>query len=137
VEHFYVIAPVGSDPEYTTKRAMLSEAAAPFGVVPLFPLDRSPLVAMERATNDIRNARFVLADLTFERPSCYFELGLAEATGVDVSIIAKAGTSIHQVGYASQVNFYRDLDHYKSVITNLLHSKLSNSPRQPLRAAHT
>lgn len=137
MEHFYIVAPVGSDPEYAAKRAIVSEVAAPFGVTPLFPLDRSPLVAMERASNDIRSARFVLADLTFERPSCYFELGVAEATGVDVCIIAKAGTAIHQIGYASQVSFYRDLADYKRVVTDLLNSKYPDSQRQKLRLART
>jgi hypothetical protein len=133
MEHFYIIAPVGADPDFTTKRAIVGAAAAPFGVLPLFPLDRHPIVALERATDDIRNARFVLADLTFERPSCYFELGLAEATGVDVNIIAKAGTPIHQVGYASQVNFYRDLDDYKDLITTILQAKFATIPSEPRR----
>lgn len=125
MDYFYVISPVAADPDYETKRAIVASTARSLDLVPLFPLDRSPGVALERASEDIRKARFVLADLSLERPSCYFELGLAEATGVDVDIIAKIGTPIHQVGYAAQVNFYRDVDDYKRLIRRLLDAKFA------------
>lgn len=125
MDYFYVISAVAADPDFEAKRAIVARIARSLDLVPLFPLDRSPGIALERASEDIRKARFVLADLSLERPSCYFELGLAEATGVDVDIIAKAGTPIHQVGYASQVNFYRDLDDYKRVLRRLFDAKFA------------
>jgi hypothetical protein len=127
VDYFYVISPVAADPDFLTKRAILAATARSLGVEPLFPLDRDPGVALERASEDIRRANFVLADLSFERPSCYFELGLAEATGVDVGIVARSGTPIHQVGYASQVNFYRDLDDYKRIVRRLFDMKFARA----------
>jgi hypothetical protein len=125
VDYVYVISPVAADPEFATKRSVLAAVAHSVGVEPLFPLDRDPGVALERAAEDIRKAGFVIADLTYERPSCYFELGLAEATGVDVGIIAKAGTPIHQVGYASQVSFYRGIDDYRRIVQQLLDDKFA------------
>lgn len=119
MDYFYVISPVAADPDFAAKRAIVSAAAEFVDVKPLFPLDRSLGIALERAHDDIHRAKFVLADLSYERPSCYFELGLAEATGVDVRILAKIGTPIHQVGYASQINFYRDLDEYKLIVERL------------------
>ncbi len=132
MDYFYVITPVNADPEFSTKRAIVSEIAASMGIEPLFPLDRLPIVALERASQDISKAKFVLADLTHERPSCYFELGLAEAAGADVSIIARGGTPIHQVGYASQVNFYRDLDDYRRLVTEIVQGRISPMV-QPIR----
>jgi hypothetical protein len=134
VDYFYVISPVAADPDFEEKRAIVAGIARSLNLVPLFPLDRAPGIALERAGDDIRKARFVLADLSLERPSCYFELGLAEATGVDVNIIAKAGTPIHQVGYAAQVNFYRDLDVYKRMIRRLFDAKFA--PRVAEAAEH-
>ena len=125
MDYVYVISAVGADPEFATKRSVLAAVARSVGVEPLFPLDRDPSVALERATEDIRKAGFVVADLSYERPSCYFELGLAEATGVDVGIIAKVGTPIHQVGYASHVSFYRDMDDYRRVVHRLLDAKFA------------
>jgi hypothetical protein len=127
VDYLYVISPVATDSDFAAKRALVAAIATSLGFEPLFPLDRDPSVALERAFGDIRRAKFVLADLTFERPSCYFELGLVEATGVDVGIVARTGTPIHQVGYASQVSFYRNLSEYEALVRQLLESKLANS----------
>jgi hypothetical protein len=127
MDYFYVISPVAADPDFESKRAVIASVGRSLGVQPLFPLDRNPGVALERATEDIRKAKFVLADLTHERPSCYFELGLAEATGVEVGILAKTGTPIHQVGYASQVSFYRTLEDYKRIVTSLLEARFAGT----------
>jgi hypothetical protein len=127
VDYFYVISPVAADPDFGRKKAVLTAVAHSLGVKPLFPLDRSLGEALERAGEDIRKAQLVLADLSYERPSCYFELGLAEATGVEVAIVANTGTPIHQVGYASQVNFYKDLTQYERVVRELLGSHFRDS----------
>lgn len=131
MDYFYIISPVAADPDFAAKRAIVSAAAESVDVEPLFPLDRGPGVALERASGDISKAKFVLADLSYERPSCYFELGVAEAAGVDVGIVAKSGTPIHQVGYASQVNFYTDLDEYRSIVKRLFHEKFARTSTAP------
>lgn len=43
----------------------------------------------------IDSARFVLADLTHERPNVYFELGYARGLGKTVVTIAREGTAVH------------------------------------------
>lgn len=43
----------------------------------------------------ITRARFVVADLSHERPNVYFELGYARGLGKTVITIAREGTSIH------------------------------------------
>ncbi len=43
----------------------------------------------------IRQSYFVVADLSHERPNCYYEVGYAHAIGKPVLIICKGGTSIH------------------------------------------
>jgi hypothetical protein len=49
----------------------------------------------ERILLMIRQARFVVADLTHERPNVYFELGYARALGKTVITILRAGTAVH------------------------------------------
>lgn len=43
----------------------------------------------------IHSAKFVVADLTYERPNVYFELGYARGLGKTVVTIARQGTTIH------------------------------------------
>lgn len=43
----------------------------------------------------ISKARFVIADLTYERPNVYFELGYARGLGKTVITILRAGTTAH------------------------------------------
>lgn len=49
----------------------------------------------------IKKAELIVADLSYERPNCYFELGYAIALGKEIIIISQEGTKIHF-----------DVDHY-------------------------
>jgi hypothetical protein len=99
---------------------MLEQTAAEYGYEAFFPLMRHRELSTTLAARDIRAAEFVLADVSLERPSCYFELGMAEALGALVVIIASVGTPIHQIGNAGEVRFYSSLDEYRSEIARLL-----------------
>ncbi len=43
----------------------------------------------------INKSRFLIADLTFERPNCYYEVGYAHALGKPIVILAKERTERH------------------------------------------
>ena len=49
----------------------------------------------EEILEAVRKSRFVVADLTDERPNCYYEVGYAHALGKPVNIMAKRGTKRH------------------------------------------
>ena len=62
-------------------------------------------------------AEIIVADLTFERPNCYYELGYAHAKGKTVFITAREGTEIHfdvsgyrQIHYNSYTKLKSDLE---------------------------
>jgi hypothetical protein len=80
----YVIMPVGSDPDHLDRRGAIEEAVLECGLTPHFPADdvrHDVSFDLDRARRELRRARLVLADLTLERPSCYYEVGLAQALG--------------------------------------------------------
>ena len=59
---------------------------------------------VETIKNEIRKARFVIADLTDERPSCYFEAGYADALERPVIYIASK-QSVVQPGHDTTIHF--------------------------------
>lgn len=118
----YYISPVGSDPDYESKRSVLARVAERYGVEFFFPLERRQTFLVARAMEDIRACRLVIADLSLERPSCYFELGLAQATDTPIVLIANEGVALHQVGEVGQVVRYEDLKSYLAAIERGLSS---------------
>src|SRR4051794_30770916 len=99
--------PVGSDHAYVKKRDILDEVLARRERLGHFPLEkrRGGGFELEEALADMRDARVIIADLGLERPSCYFEVGLAQGAGLHVRIIAPTGTDIHQVGGRDSVEY--------------------------------
>jgi nucleoside 2-deoxyribosyltransferase len=57
-----------------------------------------------RIKKEIRNAQFVVADLTDERPSCYFEAGYAEALGKPIIYVASK-QSVARPGSKTNIHF--------------------------------
>jgi|SRR5205085_617474 len=125
--HFYVIMPVDSDQQFTKKKGIIQAEAQGVKLEPFFPLDRKykEQFDLNSAIGDLRNSSFVIADLSLERPSCYFELGLAQAIGKPTILIAEEGTPIHQAYRRNQVRFYKDLDDYRRIILDILRSAAS------------
>jgi hypothetical protein len=65
---------------------------------------------VDRVKEEIHRANFILADLTDERPSCYFEVGYAEALGVPV-IYTASKQSVVSPGTDTRIHF----DIHKSI----------------------
>ncbi|MFB6840585.1 hypothetical protein [Streptomyces sp. NPDC056361] len=123
--YIYSIMPVSSDGSYRAKRVNLSSVADEFNLSVHFPLDRGlPEVGKEfdlpRVVNEIKRAALVLADLSLERPSCYYELGLAQALNAKVGLIAKSGTNIHQAFGRNLVVEFDNLQEYASAVRRIL-----------------
>jgi nucleoside 2-deoxyribosyltransferase len=49
----------------------------------------------EEVTKAIIQSNLIVADLTGERPNCYYEAGFAHALGKPVIILAQTGTTRH------------------------------------------
>jgi hypothetical protein len=116
--YFHVIMPVGSDPDWQERCAAIKRAAVRNGVPVHFPdyLPKAPVFRLSDLKRELTGAAFVLADLTLERPSCYYELGLAEALGLRVCLVAEWSTRIHQSAGRSEVRFYRGLGELEKII---------------------
>jgi hypothetical protein len=115
--------PLGSDPRREEKEMAIRSAAASRGLVPLIPLKASqnyPPFFLANALDDLTQAAFVLADLSLERPSCYYELGLAEALKKDLYLVALEGTTIHQTAARHRVRFFCATENFATFIGTIL-----------------
>lgn len=77
--------PVLDDIHYTLKRVSESYSLKPERVDDSFGLGQINL----KILNHIKLAEFIIADLTFERPNCYYEIGYAHALNKKVILTAK------------------------------------------------
>ena len=115
----FVIMPVGSDPNYLSRRSRIAAIVHALGMEPYFPLDHhehNEVFDPATIRFELQRASVVVADLTLERPSCYYELGIAHGVGLPTVIIAESGTAIHQSADRDQVAFYADMDELAKVL---------------------
>lgn len=116
MKRVYYISPVGTDPSYSSKREVLARIASDHGIEFFFPLDCHHPFSVPTTLTDLRDSQLVIADLSFERPSCYFEVGLAQATGTPVVLIASVGTPLHQAGGTERVQMYTNIASFQAAI---------------------
>lgn len=74
----------------------------------------------------IKKAEIIIADLSFERPNCYYELGYARALGKDVIIIYDSKSKVH-----FDVNHYDSSQYFSMIdLEQILKTKLINLKRK-------
>jgi len=117
-KYIHVIMPVGSDSNWTKRRAAIQRAVSGHGIDVPFPnyLPLAPAFKIADLKRELAGAEFVLADLTYERPSCYYELGIAEALGLQVRLVAECATPIHQSAARNEVEYYATLDELEAIV---------------------
>jgi hypothetical protein len=86
---------------------------------------------VERIKDEIRKANFIVADLTDERPSCYFEVGYAEALSVPVIHVASK-QSVVSPGTDTKIHF--DIHRNINFFTN--HKELKEKIRISFNKNH-
>jgi hypothetical protein len=76
--------------------------------------------ATSHLLTQLRMCDLIVADLSLERPSVYFELGLAAAVGVRTVVFAVRDTLIHQIPAELTVEYYDDIADYERQLGNHL-----------------
>jgi len=122
----FVVAPHYSDPNFTGKRGLLIEIADKYGIEVIFGSNEGSETDVDESLALLENADLVLADLSLERPSCYYEVGFAQSKNKLVYLIANIGTEIHQVRSKNKVQFYESLSDYRELI-NEFFSRIASS----------
>jgi hypothetical protein len=121
-QYFKVIMPVGSDKDAPEKQHLIEQVARTHDLgthLPKYDLSK-PSFDIHRELEDLKGSLFVIADLSLERPSCYYELGIAEAIEKKIYLIARTGTTIHQTVNRKEIQYYGDMSHFQSLIDNII-----------------
>jgi nucleoside 2-deoxyribosyltransferase len=120
-----MIMPQGSDPTFPKKRAVIQDVAERRHLMVEFPMDwreggaEHSSFDLTRALAGLSSVDCVIADLSLERPSCYYELGLAQALRKRVFLMAEEGTAIHQAASRSETRFYKGLNEYRDIVDGI------------------
>jgi hypothetical protein len=91
--------------EYDGRFEVIEEVVAKFGGVAI-RIDKEHALEdlVGRIKKEIHDCRFVIADLTDERPSCYFEVGYAEGLSRPVVYFASK-QSVMKPGSQTKIHF--------------------------------
>jgi hypothetical protein len=120
IKYFTVIMPHGGDPNFTEKERIIEEIARPYFFSPIFPsFIEGTYFNIDEIIARFNRTAFIIVDLSYERPSCYYELGIAETLGSRVIIIALEGTDIHQTTHRCDVQYYKDINHYGKLLCEI------------------
>jgi hypothetical protein len=91
--------------EYDERFEAIEKVVAAFGCVAIRIDKEHPLEDLvSRIKQEIRGAAFVIADMTDERPSCYFEAGFAEGLPRPVIYVASK-QSVVKPGTSTKIHF--------------------------------
>jgi len=116
----YVICPVTADPIYRKKRAILESLARELVVELRFPLDSPTLPDLGDTLEALQECDAVIADLSLERPSCYFELGAARALRKPVYAVCHTASSVHQGIGSTNLETFSSMDEFGAVARQAL-----------------
>lgn len=110
-----VVMPVRTDKNCEAKRATIAKAFGDDALLPKVVEINDPQdFDLVEAIRKLKEAKLVIADLSFERPSCYYELGMAQALGLPTLLLAQEGTRLYQ--HSGAVTFYKDLEEFQQIV---------------------
>jgi nucleoside 2-deoxyribosyltransferase len=115
----FYIAPHNIDSEFATKFQSLKSIAEKYNIEILTGIKtEEQQFDLDKTIDLYKEVDYFIADLSFSRPSCYYEIGYAQAMNKKTKFIALKNTEIHQV--KGDVNFYSDVNDYRKIIEKLI-----------------
>jgi hypothetical protein len=79
----------------------------------------------------IRNSRFLICDITNERPNVYYEIGYAHGIEKEVILVAKEGTNLHFDIKDYNVIFYKSYSELESRVARRIGEAIGNQQDAP------
>ncbi len=132
----FVVTAYRLDQLYAAKRSIVERLAAQHDMQAHYAVFQAPLLHggfnLAETLSIIRSVDLIIADLSYERPSCYYEVGFAHGLGKPVELIAFDATfaeyqPLAEVQFIDQLRLYRDLATYSDAIGSILASHSPSS----------
>lgn len=122
MKNLFFISPYKVDSEYQFKKKVIKNACFKNNIHLLFAEDEKTGISLsaKETIKLLYECDFSIADLSFERPSCYYEIGFLQALKKDIYLISEIATPIHQVLIEGNFYTYGSLQEYESLVNDLL-----------------
>lgn len=81
---------------------------------------------MDKALAEIRESRFLVVDLTKNRPSVFFEAGFAHGLGIEIIFVYKEGEGTDLEFYAKHYQCYKysSPDELRELVKNAISARI-------------
>ena len=125
---FVLMAMVPDNPELKDGYQTIKEVCGTFG---LKAYRANEIEHQDRITDlilsEIKSCEFLIADLTYERPNVYYEVGYAHALNKHPILYRKAGTRLHFDLFVHNAPEYKNMTELKALLKKRLEAILGRS----------
>ena len=115
----FLITPYKVDKYFENKKSIAKEAFNKYDIDLALAEDNEISLSVDKTIELFQKSDFFIADLSLERPSCYYELGYLQALKKSIFIISKRNEKIHQMLGRDSILFYDDLNGYKEIMEKI------------------
>ncbi len=114
----FMATPYKLDPDHDKKKTIIRELLRSTQIDLLIANDtpEGRSMTVENTIEWMQTSDFFLVDLSYERPSCYYELGYIQSMNKDTLIVARSGEKIHMSLNRNQISFYDNIEDYEEMV---------------------